>query len=167
LNRRLWAIVVILGLIPVGESVYFHARLPETIPTHFDGQGCADDWGWKTPYCIVAAMVPAAIGLLLVPWLFLIRPGWIASPLCRLPNKAYWTAPERIGGAVSFLRRQHLWFVIATMVVMVVISHLMLRSAATGRGPSNRQMLIVLGGYLAVVGLWLVRLIAHFRRADV
>jgi membrane-bound acyltransferase YfiQ involved in biofilm formation len=91
----------------------------------------------------------------------------MASPLVNLPNKRYWTAPERVGGTVEFLRRQHLWLVVATMALVVVLSHLMLRSAATGRGPTNSQMLIVIGGYLAVVGLWAVRLIAHFRRVDV
>ena len=167
MERAPWLILLALALIPVGEAIYVHARLPETIPTHFDGQGRADDYGSKTPYCIIAALVPTIAGLLLLPYLFLASPTCIGSPLFRLPNKDYWAAPERIEATVRFVRRQHLWFVVATMGLMLVVSHTALRSAATGRGPTGGQLLMVMGGYLAVVALGMVRFIAHFRAANI
>lgn len=166
MERTLWLILLALVLIPVGEAVYFHAQLPETIPTHFDGHGRADDWGSKTPYCILAAILPAIVGLVLLPYVFLASPTCIASSLFRLPNKAYWAAPERIEATARFIRRQFVWFNAATMALILVLSHTMLRSAATGRGPTGGQLLIVMGGYLAVVALWMVRFIVHFRAAD-
>ncbi len=44
LESAAWSALLILW----GLAVYFYQRLPETVPTHFNIEGTADDWGSKT-----------------------------------------------------------------------------------------------------------------------
>lgn len=52
--KKDWYVVIIL-LIPFLVSAYFWNQLPDVVPTHFNLQGEADDWG---PKWVVAFLIP-------------------------------------------------------------------------------------------------------------
>ncbi|GAB5409801.1 MAG: SdpI family protein [Balneolaceae bacterium] len=52
--KKEWYVVVIV-LLPFFVSTYYWEQLPDTVPTHFNIQGEADDWG---PKWMVAVLIP-------------------------------------------------------------------------------------------------------------
>lgn len=66
--KKEWFILVIL-IVPFFVSAYFWDELPDEVPTHFNIQGEADDWGpkWMAAYLIPMIGVGTYLMILLLP----------------------------------------------------------------------------------------------------
>lgn len=68
----------LVGVAALGVYVAFtYGELPDTVPTHFDFTGEADDWGSKSTVLILLAINIAMVGLM--TWLSA-RPRWFNYP---------------------------------------------------------------------------------------
>lgn len=66
--KKEWFILVIL-IVPFFVSAYFWDELPDEVPTHFNIQGEADDWGpkWMAAYMIPMIGIGTYLMILLLP----------------------------------------------------------------------------------------------------
>lgn len=66
--KKEWFILVIL-IVPFFVSAYFWDELPDEVPTHFNIQGEADDWGpkWMAAYLIPMIGLGTYLMILLLP----------------------------------------------------------------------------------------------------
>ncbi len=93
--KKEWYVLLIL-LVPFIASAVLWNQLPDTVPTHFNIQGEADDWG---PKWMTAIMLPAiGIG---VYFLLLITP--LIDPKKKIENTQKPIAAIRIFTAVFFV----------------------------------------------------------------
>ena len=87
------SLTIILGLIALAllQAVFYYPQLPDTIATHFAGNGEPNGWSSKSTFFLLMIGIMVFIGISLGPsvlWLW--QPG-----LVNLPNRDYWLAPER------------------------------------------------------------------------
>ncbi len=69
-NKKYTAIYVLLALIPLIYLGFVFGDAPDTIPTHFNAEGFADDYGSKWTLFIMPVMVAVvAIAALFAPFL--------------------------------------------------------------------------------------------------
>jgi uncharacterized membrane protein len=78
---------VVSVLIFVGFCVWYWFQAPDTVASHINAEGQADDWSSKGS--MLAILVPLGVG---IPLLFSIRWIWEKLPtgLINIPQKEYW-----------------------------------------------------------------------------
>jgi hypothetical protein len=137
-------------------------QLPDRVATHFGAGGAAD--GWMTREGYHTFVICFGVGLPL----FILGTGYIARLLpgmLNIPNKIYWLAPERRDESFSFICMANAW--IACLVMMLIFGiHYLTLQANTLQPPHlpMDQFLPILGAFLVAMAIWLVIVVAHFKR---
>lgn len=63
-GKRTWIILLVICLASVAGHLFIYPSLPETIPTHWDINGNANDWGPKSTQLILAFLPLLMMGLM-------------------------------------------------------------------------------------------------------
>jgi uncharacterized membrane protein len=139
---------------------YFYNRLPPQVASHFNFQGNPDGWTSKQAFIGLAVALTIMIGGTFVAIALLIRK--VPLSLMSLPNKAYWTAPERARETREYIGQWCLLFGAATLWLLALVFHKTF--VANLRQPVQLQGVWgLLLAYLVVAGYLLVRMILRFR----
>lgn len=138
-------------------------QLPDVVATHFNGSGVPDGWMSREKHLwgmvIFGVLFPGSIVGMCYAARFL--PGRFLN----VPNREYWTAPERRKEVYDFLFRHSLW--LACLGVGFVIGiHWMIVEANERATPelSTGQLMVVIGLFLAGMVAWVVALILPLRK---
>lgn len=142
------------------DFVYFYNRLPPQIASHFNFQGNPDGWSSKQEFIGLATAVNLLIGATFVSIALFIR--HVPLALVNLPNKAYWTVPERVHETREYIGQWCLWFGVATLWLLALVFHKAF--VANLRQPVQLQgvweLMLV---YFAVTIYLLIRMFLRFR----
>ncbi|MEZ5360069.1 MAG: DUF1648 domain-containing protein [Candidatus Zixiibacteriota bacterium] len=85
-----WMTIALL----IAQSLYYYPLLPESMASHFDGQGTPDSYAPKSQFIIIWYCLIVFLNI----WVILPRILMKKLPveLINVPNKAYWVStPER------------------------------------------------------------------------
>ncbi len=156
----LFALFVGCGVAFVG---FTSLRLPDLVASHFGSAGLAD--GFMPHDFYVCFMLAFVIGLPVL--LVFLTSLAIANPRSRIkvPNGDFWLAQERRAETVVFLRIGVLWF--GVMLVLFLCYAHWLVVLANEANPARLSESWFIGGllvFVAVMLVWLVVLLGHFRR---
>jgi uncharacterized membrane protein len=137
--------------------------LPEVAASHFGGSGSANGFMPRDFYAwfMLLFVVVLPVVLVFVPSISLREP----NAGLRLPNRAYWLAPERQHDTLEFLR-QHMARFGSMLVVFLCYIHWLVVRANT-LVPPRLPATWAIGGIVAfVVGalVWTRMLLQHFRK---
>lgn len=156
LNRIFYALVAIAVI----QSIYYYPRMPETVASHFDGLGAANDWsgrnGFFGLYLIMVLMLVAVF-----KWV----PRWSerrAQFGMKIPNPEYWLAPDRIEQTRLFFRRQMTLMGIAHLLLAIYTVQLVI-NANFDQAPRLHSGILALALYFLLMIGWLIHFYRHFR----
>ena len=142
------------------DFVYFYRQLPPQVASHFNFQGNPDGWTSKQAFVGLAVALILMIGGTFVAIALFIRQ--VPLSLMNLPNKAYWTTPERAQETREYIGQWCLWFGVATLWLLALVFHKTF--VANLRQPVQLQGVWgLLLAYLVVAGYLLIRMILRFR----
>ena len=106
--------IELVPLLLLGLTIYLvlsnYSTLPDTIPSHFNAQGVADDWGSKKSIFVFPAL---AVPIYVV---FSALNGWIS--LAKDP-KSLINLPDRAKAAISEARAEELRVLIARCLLLI------------------------------------------------
>ena len=161
LPRLLFVLLLIVAPVVVWAT---SAELPDRVASHFGLGGLANGWMSRDGYLVFilafTVLLPAFVVLMagVLPQAFNSR--------ARIPNREYWLAPQRRAETLSAMAPQACWLG-CLLVVFLVAIHLLV-VAANGVTPARLPeptFFAVLGGFVALLLLWMFALWARFRSA--
>ena len=124
-SKHLFLCLICLVILALAETVYYTPRLPETVASHFGGDGRPDGWsskaGFLWAFWIMFGSMSAMFGAI---WFFVPR---VPDSLVNLPDKEYWLAPERRARTHEHIRSLILELGVATLIFMAFCQHQVLR----------------------------------------
>ena len=154
-------ILIATWLACIGQAVYFHGRLPESLPAHFNAGGIAQSFASKN---VVFAVYLGGGGLVMLMFLALgSRLGKVPERSINLPHKAYWLAPERRAETFATLARRLHWFGVATLALFFDMFQQIFK-AVLGPARTLDHAPWSVGAYVAFAVIWVIALMARFRR---
>ena len=138
--------------------------LPERVPSHFDAAGRVDDWSSRTGTIVFWTLIGLVV-LAGIPALTrLVTAGdgtWVNMPQA---SKDHWFAPERRAEFRVRFQDDMEGFSALTGVLLVVSLAITTWVATSGRtGAPWWVFAVLVGGYLALTAVWVVRLLAKYR----
>jgi hypothetical protein len=156
-------ILLALYLASFGQLAWYLPRMPAVMATHYDGAGVPN--GFMTPGTALGVqlfvLASLAFGFVLLP-AFLSRFG---SNLINIPNRQYWTAPDRKAATMVSLRSRLELMGCAALALVIVVSECNFRA---NLNPPARLALWplagALAGFLGFMAAWTVSLYRRFRR---
>lgn len=144
------------------QCFYYYPLLPQRMASHFDGSGNANGWSSKESFFglfLVLAVVMSLVFFALPKWL-----RRIPASLINIPHRDYWLSTQRKELALEMLEQELGWFGIAVLVMILCTLQLTINANLEGsRALQADQMWLLVGGFLAFAGIWLVRLYRRFR----
>ncbi len=157
--------LLMLVLLTAGYLVFVagsSSQLPQRVAIHFDINGLANNWIDRS-HAVVFFETLAGLPVLFAVISFLINvlPAWSFN----LPNRDYWLAPERRPKTVAWISGHLAWMGCLNAVFLAGIYWLTLQanSLKPARLPVN-LFLPMVGVFLAVVGVWILRFHRHFSK---
>jgi uncharacterized membrane protein len=161
--RKYLAIMVLLVLASVVQTLYYYPQLPEVVASHFNSSGIANGWQPKGVFFgIYGGVIMLLVLIFSASTLFIDR---VPDTLINLPRKDYWLAPERRAETFTFINGQMMLFGNATLVLIFMVFHFAIRANLTPQKqlPSS-IMLPLLGAYILFSLVWTLRFILRFRK---
>lgn len=160
-----YAFIFLLS-VEFAQAVYYFPVMPDPMASHFGFYGEANGWMSKNGFFVFEALL-----FLIMILSFLIMPRvfekYQVKAGINMPNKDYWLAPERADYFYSYFRKSFGWFGVATMVLLISVMQM---TFAANLQPNpvldNTKFLIVFGGYMAFVIVWLILFNRKFRRTQ-
>ena len=158
-DTKLFIFLVFLSVL---HMAYYYPQLPESLASHFDVSGKADNWSGKDVFFLVYAGIVALMALLFLGTRFLMPklPGTLVS----LPNKEYWLAPERKEETYSYLSTQLTWFGCASLAFLIGCMHLCIEANVTGVNNIAPGIWLLTAAYLIFTLFWIVRFVSRFMK---
>jgi hypothetical protein len=162
-----WAIVNRMissatAMICAMQMWYWHSKLPDPIPSHFDAAGHVN--GEMSLFGFYALMIILQVVMLV---LFPVLGAFlkvIPNSFINVPNKDYWLAPERRDSTLLFNSTYLVAIGWQTSWLLILIFHLTCMVAVEKRAAIMPEFNVVLAGYLAVVFGGVIYLYYRFRR---
>lgn len=150
-GRGLFSILV-LGLIVLVPVSLGH--LPPVVASHFDGAGVPNGWSSRPAYALLLVTVGALLPLGIIALVSRLTRRGVEQ--LNIPARAYWRRPEHGPEAVRRVRA-YIWWLGCVMTAAALGVHGLILEAHTHHPPrlSSRGILIVLGGVLLGIGLWI------------
>lgn len=140
------------------------SAVPARIATHFDGSGNPNGWMTRAEFIGFAILFPLGLALFLVGVSRLVP---MAGPQSlNVPNPGYWRSPANYPRAVKIVQEWMISFA-AWMSVWVTAMSVVVVQSAQKSPPSldGGLMTILIGAFVVVMVVMIVRLIARFRVA--
>ena len=156
---------ILLLVVSTSVIVATTGQLPAQVASHFGAGGGANGSMGRTAYLIF--MLAFAVGLpLLMVLSMAVLPRMMTSAI-NIPNRDYWLAPARREATLRYIEA-HAYWLGSLMTVFIAAIHLLLIEANATQPPRlpGAPFALLLGSFLVVLGLWMVTLIAHFRRVS-
>jgi uncharacterized membrane protein len=158
LPRTIFAFLVVAG---AAQVLVYYPQLPETIASHFAGNGHPNGWQSKLVFFLffLFPAVMAAVVSFVVPRALCSLP---ANQL-NLPNKDFWLAPENREATFWFMEMQLAWFGCALFAFLLFAFHIAIQAnLSPGSSFDSRSFLFGLGAFFVFVIVWMIRFIGHF-----
>ncbi len=157
---------ILFALLYIGFLLYVDqtaSLLPERVATHFGIDGQADGWMSRSGYANFIRIFGLALPVFTVAVGFLTRflPSWMIN----IPNRDYWLAPEHRAETYNSVLGFCLWLACmeAGLVGAMHYQTIVANRSIPARLPTS-GLVIVLGMFVAGLGLWIVALVRRFRR---
>lgn len=163
MRRFAWMVLALALGIAAVTIVATSGELPVRVASHFDGQGMPD--GWMTRGFYTAFMLALAVGLPLLMVASVAVAARLAPNRLNVPNRGYWSAPERRAEAIGKITASACWLG-AFVAIFILGLHFLLIEANAGSAQRlpNAAFYGLLGGFVAGLVVWIVALYAQFRR---
>jgi hypothetical protein len=158
----------VLALLAAGAAAFVWStlgHLPERVATHFGASNLPN--GWMTRDFYLGFMLVFMVALpLAVTALIGVIPR-VAPGSTNLPNRDYWLAPERRADSLLYLRSHGGWLG-CILVGLGAGIHGVLLVANRSQPPllPLPLFLVLMGGFLLAIALWVVALYRRFPRPD-
>ena len=161
---RLPAIVLtVLILCYLAYMAYSASLLPERVATHFDTSGQPDGWMSRSGYLIF--MGALGIGAPLITVFTALISKYIPYKLINLPNKQYWLLPEHREQTYLYMTCLLLWMGCLEVIFFAGIHFLTIEANRAQPLELNMErFFILMGSFAAIIVLWLIVLIYHFKK---
>lgn len=140
------------------------AVLPDRVPSHFDAGGRVDGWSSRTPMLATWSVIGLVV-LAGIPTLTRILTSGDGTRV-NLPqeSKDHWFAPERRAEFRVRFQDDIEGFTALTALLLVAMLALTTWVGTTGRDRVPWWVLVgLVGGYLVLTGIWVVRLLGRYR----
>jgi uncharacterized membrane protein len=137
-------------------------EMPPRVASHFNFKGEADGWMNRTAHIESMAAVVSILPLLMIGIGLLMTTMPAAS--FNLPHRDYWLGPERRQETNVYLARYMTWFACAITAFFTTPIWLFVEFNRNNPAHLSNGFWFLLGGFLAFVVAWLVRLVTHFSR---
>ncbi|MEY4483740.1 MAG: hypothetical protein RL693_1192 [Verrucomicrobiota bacterium] len=139
------------------------ATLPAKLATHFDGAGKPNDWMTRTQHLTFMTLFGLGVPAFILGVFYSVR-LFPASSL-NVPQAAYWKSPEHYPEACRILFEHGLWFAVLLLVWMTLLNDLIVSANRTAPPQlDNGSILMLTGGLLAGMSLWIALLLLRFSR---
>ncbi len=164
--KTLSAILLILcaGLLVAG-AISNHARLPETVVSHFSGSGEAN--GWVSRSSFTASMLAVGVGLpaLMIGIMYSLR--FLPARYLNVPNATYWRKTENYKRACEFLLVSSFWFGSAFLLWQAFFSRTIVEANLTTPPHLDTTKALLLTIPLLVFSMaWVTVLIVRFQKQN-
>lgn len=160
LNARGMALAGVV-LIHLSQWIYYYPQLPNRMATHFNGVGEADGWMTRDGLTLLnLGFLGLALFLgYLLPWLMRFMP----VSLVNVPNKQYWSAPERWPVAEQRIAVALQWLAVLLYSWLIAINQLTLWANLHPPPRLGTGFWYMLGAYLIGMIAWIICLYRAFR----
>ncbi len=158
--KTVYVFMLVAGLF---QWVRYYPLLPERMAGHFNFEGLPNGWEPKDVFFLLMLVVIGVTAVIpfLSPRLIAARP----DNRINLPNRSYWLAPARREETFRFITAQMAWFGCGVLFVLLFGTSLAIHAnLSPDYRFDNSAMIKVLGGFLFLTVLWMVRFIRHFVR---
>ncbi len=158
-------IFLALILLSVLQVIYYYPQMPETMASHYNFQGEADDWTSKSTFFILYFVAMA-----IVIFIFLASRGILAkvpTSMVSLPNKGYWLLPENKARAFAILSSYIMWLGCATLAFFLGLFQLTFQASLAGRPSLGNGIWVLIGIYFVFTIIWTILIIHRFAKKPV
>ncbi len=146
------AVILALGV----RFLTVFERLPNVVGSHFNFSGEADSFQDKATFVSVSLALHVALLLMFAYMPALLRRT--PKSFINLPRRDYWLAPERAEESFTRMTPFLDWLGVTTLTFTAAVTELAVRANLRSEGLENEAALVLIGGYVVVVGIWTVRL---------
>jgi hypothetical protein len=159
------ALFAILTCASIAFFIAFGKEFPPLMTVHFDAGGRPDLFMDRVKFIVLGSFVSLMLPTFLIAAIGVI-PRIVPPSMLAVPNKAYWTSPERRGQALDTLLWFGLWLACLVQAFLMVTNIAIYRANLTqpasvgAMGEMPWLHALLLGG--AIV-LWAVSLFRAFR----
>jgi serine/threonine-protein kinase len=137
--------------------------LPETVATHFNANGTADGWMSRSTHLVSFAFFGLLFPAVMIGLCYAVR--FFPPSMLNLPNRNYWTAPERITETHNRIFHHSIWFGCFAVAFIIGLHFTLVEANSHPRPALSLSMLVpVTVTFLACALLWTLKLILPFRR---
>ncbi|MBE2179768.1 MAG: DUF1648 domain-containing protein [Chthoniobacterales bacterium] len=164
---RTVSVVILLAcsILFAGAVASGHRELPETIATHFDGNGKADGWTGRTSFTVCSLAMGFGVPVFVIGIMYAVR--FFPAKYLNVPNPDYWRSPENYRRACDFLFVSSLWFGSAFMLWQVLFLRLIVEAnRASPPHLDGGKVVLFTVPLLAFTFGWAVVLILRFLKTD-
>ncbi|MGI9293164.1 MAG: DUF1648 domain-containing protein [Pseudomonadales bacterium] len=157
---RILTLLLITAL--AGQLYTYYPQLPDTLATHFDGQGTANGWMSKKGYAIFTmglTALLAAIFSFLPYWMRRLPAAWV-----NVPHKDYWLAEPQRAQTLDFLDKQLSFIGIATITFMIAVTQQVIKANLQAEARLDNTFVWQLVAYMLFVFGMSAYIIWHFYR---
>jgi uncharacterized membrane protein len=161
MNRFPWIVFALALLFAIIFFATTASSLPPMVASHFDGAGFPTASMTRGFYTKFVFAMGVGFPIALVTLLSVV---YAKASDMKLPNRAYWLAPERIARTRALLVAHAVWFG-CLMIAMVCYMHWLVLAAHRSVPPhlSNQMVMGGLLVFLAVAIGWGIALLRAFR----
>jgi len=153
-------LMLVAGLI---QWVQYYPLLPERKAAHFNYEGLPNGWQPKDGFFLLMLVVVGVTAV--IPFLSARLIAARPNNQINLPNRSYWLAPERREATIRFIGAQMAWFGCGVLGVLLFGTSLAIHAnLPLDCRFDNSTMIKVLGGFLFLTVIWMVRFMRHFFR---
>jgi uncharacterized membrane protein len=158
---------IVLAALWLGFLIYLAYSallLPERVAIHFGADGQPNNWMSRTTHLLF--MGALGVGLPLVSAVLALVVRLVPARVVNLPHREYWLSPERQSQTCTYISHQFLWLACLEVVFFAGIQFLIVEAnrMTPVRLPTER-FLVMVGGFLVAVAVWIVVFIRHFAKA--
>ena len=160
-SRIHWNLFLIVMALAAAHIVWAHGQVPDTVATHFGGDGQANGWSSRSSFTILYIVLVVMMGGLF---------ALIAALLPRLPegaismpNRDYWLAPERRAKTMRRFGDRMLVFGCVSTFFVVGIMHLTVLANRTDAPRLGASFWLLFTAYMVFTLVWTVWLVLGMR----
>jgi uncharacterized membrane protein len=158
LPKLFFVLLLLLGLL---NWARVYPQLPDSMASHFAGDGTPNGWEPKPFFFALMALILAmsAFVAFLVPRLVAAQP----DSRINLPNKLYWLSPTHRQETMRYFAAQMAWFGCALLFVLLYGTSQAINANLRAIGYfDSRAMWYVMAGFLLFTFVWLIHFVRHF-----
>jgi serine/threonine-protein kinase len=151
-----------LLLLAILQAAWYYPQLPETVASHFGVSGKPDGWMSRQSFLLVELITSFIVALLMLAMYAVFALG--SMDIMNMPNKEYWTAPERKDATRNMLASFALRFGILLQLFLLAVFILAAQANLNSQPRMSGAVWICLAGFLGATIVLAARMIWRFMR---